>query len=110
MLQSCEVEVVVDEPVDAASYDLKLGARIYASEDATEFVAVTEKNFDLYQEEVEYKPEYEEPPVYEAPQKESKEEKQVEISPEKVNDEFADLIEAANANSADSTDVTDVQD
>lgn len=61
----------------------------------------------MFQEEVEYTPEMEEPPRYEEPQREVKEEKVNPVPAEKVNDEFADLIaQASTTESTDSTDTT----
>ena len=45
VLQSCEVEIIVDEEIDPASYELTLGARIFATEEATEFIPINEKRF-----------------------------------------------------------------
>lgn len=55
----------------------------------------------MFQEEVEYTPEMEEPPRYEEPQREVKEEKVNPVPAEKVNDEFADLIAQASTDTQD---------
>ena len=66
--------------METESLDLVLGARVYSDDDATEFINVSEKLFDFYQQEIDYDPAMEETPVYENEQREVKEEKTYAMS------------------------------
>ena len=93
--QWCEVEMRLDgERPDKQNYEMKMGVRFYADNDATSFVTTEEAEFDWYDEEMEFSNELKEEPVYEEPQTKKQAEEVFEIT---VEDVFAAFLEAYNA-------------
>lgn len=62
--QWCSVEIHVDGDLDPANFNLKVGARLYESDDATDFLTISEKLYDWLQFEIEFSEELQVEPVY----------------------------------------------
>ena len=74
-------------------YDLEVGVRFYANDDATTFDATTERWFEWYRDEMEYTDDLEIEPVYDfaTAQPQTNEKQNFEVS---ITDEFSTRITA----------------
>lgn len=80
-LQQCEMEIKLDKNAKepTSTIDLTFGARFYANKDATTFKTTPEKDFEWFNEQMEYSAELEIVPVYENKQETQLEEKAFEL-------------------------------
>lgn len=90
-VQHCQAEIEIegDSLPDNATIDMKIGARFYADDDATEFLAVDGKVFDWFNEVISYDAAYEIEPVYDIDSAKGKVEAEIVTEPQSLTDTFS---------------------